>query len=211
MEMLDVFLATSPADAARLAPAQITVVWQDCPAEEVRRYLAASVRLTEMVNRRLDRLHASPAKAAIWDAATGPEYHWFGGFTEHKADKVRRTFQAIKRLLSSPRLKVVCGDMKAGNAFGMAIPILFPEQIRLGRHWRFAYAGKPLHRERVGTFVHEAAHLCGRYSLYEFRPKGRGVGPDAAHSLAMASRMRATENADNYGYYALAVVEQAAF
>jgi hypothetical protein len=208
--MLDVFLATSPADAARLAPASITVVWQGCPAEEVRRYLAAAVRLTEMVNRRLDRLHALSNKAAAWNAATGPEYHWFGDFSEHKADKVRRTFQAIQRLLASPRLTVVCGDMKAGDAFGMAVPILFPNRIWLGRHWRFAYPGKPGHPERVGTFVHEAAHLCGRYSLYEFRPQGRGVGPGPAHALAMTSRMRATENADNYGYYALDVVEKAA-
>ena len=210
--MLDVFLATSPADAKRLAPASITVVWQGCPEDEVRRHLAAAVRLTEMVNRRLDRLHAAPRKAAVWDGAVGGqptlEHKWFGSFSEHKADKVHRTFQAIQRLLSSPRLKVVCGDMKAGDAFGMAIPVLFPERIWLGRHWRFAHPGKTNHAERVGTFVHEAAHLCGRWSVYEFLP--HKAGPVPALRLA-GPGMRATENADNYGYYALDVVAQTAF
>jgi hypothetical protein len=214
--MLDVFLATSPADAARLAPASITVLWQDCPVEEVRQYLAAAVRLTEMVNRRLDRLQAAADKAAVWNANPGLEYEWFGGFSEHKFHKVRMTFQAIQRLLKSPRLKVVCGDMKAGDAFGMSLPILFPHKIWLGRVWRFAYPrgydfvypDRHDYAERVGTFVHEAAHLCGRFSLYEYKPQGSGVGPNAALLLA-ARGMRATENADNYGYYALDVVRQA--
>lgn len=209
--MLDVFLATGAADAARLAPATITVTWQGCPAEEVRRYLAASIRLTEMVIRRLDRLHASPQKAAAWGAFVSGqpslESKWFGPFSDHKLDKIRRTFHAIRHLLSSPSLKVVCGDRKAGDACGMAIPVLFPETIWLGRHWRFADARKPTHDERVGTFVHEAAHLCGRFSLYEFGPQRSGRTP----ALLLAGKgMRVTENADNYGYYALDVVEKAA-
>jgi hypothetical protein len=210
--MLDVFLATRPADSARLAPASITVTWQGCPAEEVRRYLAGAVRLTEMVVRRLDRLHASSRKSAVWGASVNAqptlEAKWFGAFSDHKFDKVRRTFHAIRNLLSSPRLKLVCDDLKAGEAFGMAIPILFPQTIWLGRHWRFAYAGKPGHDERLGTFVHEAAHLCGRYSLYEYGPQRSGRAPAL---LLAANGMRATENADNYGYYALDVVEQTAF
>ena len=211
--MLDVFLANSPADAAKLAPASITVTWQGCPAEEVRRYLAGAIRLTELVNRRLDRLHASPRKTTVWtavvDGQPGLEWKWFGAFSDHKLDKIRRTFQAIKALLSSPRLKVICDDLKAGNAYGMAIPILFPERIWLGRYWRFACPGGPYpYDERVGTFVHEAAHLCGRYSLYEYRPQT--AGPNGALLLA-GPDMRATENADNYGYYALDVVDKTAF
>jgi hypothetical protein len=214
--MLDVFLATSPAEAARLAPAKIKVNWAGCPEEEVRRYLAAAVRLTEMVNRRLDRMLAVSNKTAAWNATAGPEIKWFGSFSEHKFHKVRVTFRDIMRLLSSPRLKVTCGD-RMGDAFGVTIPVVLPHRIWLSRDWRFAYPRRhelaygDRHNsdERVGTFVHEAAHLCGRFSLYEFKPNSAGVGPDAAMKLAAASNMRATENADNYGYYALDVAKQA--
>jgi hypothetical protein len=54
--------------------------------------------------------------------------------------------------------------------------------------------------ERVQTFVHEAAHISGRICAFE----GRRYGPDAAHRLADSS-MKATRNADNYGYYAINV------
>lgn len=54
--------------------------------------------------------------------------------------------------------------------------------------------------ERVQTFVHEAAHIAGRFSSDE----GDHYGPDSAKGLADET-MRATRNADNYGYYAIHV------
>ncbi|HJQ57273.1 MAG TPA: M35 family metallo-endopeptidase [Vineibacter sp.] len=197
---VQVFLANSPADAARLAPATIISGWDDCPGERIRTYLAAAVRLSQMVNRRLDRLQAVTNKSAAWNAAGSPEDLWFGDYSDAKLNKVRRTFQGITRHLSSTRLEVTTRGWK--TYYGMAIPLI--EKIALGRAWHYPGLGPDDDAERVQTFVHEASHICGRFSAAEAKAYGRG----AAQALTRW-RMRATRNADNYGYYALDVLDLA--
>lgn len=197
---LNVFLATSRADAVRMAPATIISGWDDFPKERVRTYLAAAVRLSQMINRRLDRLQACANKAAVWNAAGSPEDLWFGDYSDAKFNKVRRTFEGITRHLSSPRLEVTCEGWK--TYYGMAIPLI--EKISLGRTWHYPGLGPDDVAERVQTFVHEASHICGRFSAAESKAYGRS----AAQALTRW-RMRATRNADNYGYYALDVLDSA--
>jgi len=202
---LKVFLNTSPAEALKLAPATIINGFDDdCPTERVRRYLAAAVRLSMMVNQRLTRLHVSPRKAAMWNDPDGPEHYWFGEYTDRKVEKACRTFEGITRHLSSRRLDITCSYRK--ELFGMAFPGL--EKIWLYRYWRLPRRGSEIDddAERVQTFVHEASHICGRTSFAELN--ARNYGRDAAHRLTKW-RMRATRNADNYGYYALDVLERA--
>lgn len=197
---LHVFLATSPADAARIAPATIISGWDDYPADRVRRYLAAAVRLSQMVNRRLDRMKALKNRAAGWNAKDSLEDLWFGDYSDAKFDKVHRTFQGIARHLSSARLEVTCKGWK--TYYGAAIPLI--EKITLGRAWHYPGLGPDDDAERIQTFVHEASHICGRFSTAE----GKGYGRAAAQALTRW-RMRATRNADNYGYYALDVLDRA--
>jgi hypothetical protein len=193
---IDALLALGALGGTRIAPASITCAWADYPEERVRMYLAAATRLSEIVNRRLDMLHASPSRRALW--SIGPEDYWFGEFSEIKIDKVRRTFRGITRHLSSPRLKVICDANR--SSYGAAHPAI--EKITLGRLWRAPNLGRDDAAERVQTFVHEASHISGRFSIDEKKTYGR----QAAHELTRW-RMRATRNADNYGYYALDVLE----
>lgn len=194
---IDSLLALGALGGRRIVPASITCAWADYPEERVRMYLAAAVRLSEIVNGRLDTLHASTSKKSLW--LIGPEEYWFGEFSEIKIDKVRRTFRGIVRHLSSPRLKVVCDANR--SSFGAAIPAI--EKITLGDLWHAPNLGRDDAAERVQTFVHEASHICGRVSADERKTYGR----QAAHDLTRW-RMRATRNADNYGYYALDVLER---
>lgn len=202
MASLDVFLSTPPAEATTIAPANI-VPYADWTADEVRRYLAAAVKLSRMVNRRLNTIHGSPRRETMWGADDGPEAYWFGAYSEGKLNKVWTTFQGIERHLSSKRLDVKCQIAKPG-IYGMAM--LAFERIWLYDAWHSPPLGSTAEcdAERVQTFVHEASHICGRFSAAE----SKGYGRDAAHGLTKY-RMRATRNADNFGYYALDVLDRA--
>lgn len=202
MASLDVFLSTPPAEASTIAPANITP-YTDWTSDEVRRYLAAAVRLARMVNHRLNRMHASSNQAQLWWHGDGPEAYWFGAYSEGKLNKIWTTFQGIERHLSSKRLDVRCQIAKPG-IYGMAM--LAFERIWLYDAWHSPPLGTQDERdaERVQTFVHEASHICGRFSAAE----SKGYGRDAAHGLTKY-RMRATRNADNFGYYALDVLDRA--
>jgi hypothetical protein len=50
----------------------------------------------------------------------------------------------------------------------------------------------------VQTFIHEASHIAGRISLTE----KHDYGETASHALS-GRKMKATRNADSFGYYAL--------
>lgn len=197
--VLNGFLSISPAEASRLAPATIRP-FAGWTTEEVRKYLAAAVRTSEMVSQRLNLLHAlKDRQEAWWNAADSPEQYWFGDFSVGKVNKLWWTFQVITRKLSSRRLDVICNAGK--NLWGMAIPVL--DNIVLGKVWLNAGSGTYGDAERVVTLVHEAAHLAGRFTLAE----GKKVGRNAAHGLTLWP-MRATRNAENYGYYALEVLNK---
>lgn len=196
-------LAISAPWAAQLAPARIISGWEDCTSDDVRRYLAAAVKLSQMVNLRLARLQASAHRQGVWNQVTGLECQWFGLYTPAKFDKVRRTFEGIARHLSSRHLNVICGGKSL--AYGQAVP--FIEKIHLFRAWHYPPAGVDPDAERVQAFIHEASHICGRVSFAELN--GSGYGRVGAQSLT-AWPMRATRNADNYGYYAIDVFERAA-
>lgn len=193
------FLAISAADARRLAPAAITP-FSAWTADDVRTYLAAAVRVSDIVSRRLNLMHAlKDRNEAWWNVKDSPEQYWFGAFSQGKVAKLWWTFQLIARHLASPGLKVVCDASK--SVYGMASPLI--EKIWLGTAWQNPPSDVDADLERVQTFVHEAAHIAGRFSLAE----GKNYGEAAAHALARY-RMRATRNADNYGYYALDVAER---
>lgn len=189
---LNALLAISPADAERLAPAVIRPFpgWK---SEEIRRYLAAAVRASRLVNTRHALLDAKGREAA-WDAPGSIELRWFGVFSRHKARKVRATFEGITQHLSSWRLDVVGDPHK--TSYASALPVI--RKITLGQRWVTPPAHVDADGERVQTFVHEASHICGRFSADE----ANGYGAADAQALA-GDGMRATRNADNYGYYAI--------
>ncbi len=184
-------------------PASITgcATWPEFSEGRVRRYAATALYVvTDHVNRRFDDLFARDLEGR-WNDPMSPERYWFGAFGRLKADKVRRTFQGIARHLSNPDLKIVCDD--GLSSYARALPGI--QRITLGRSWRTPEAGVDPDGERVQTFVHEAAHICGRTSgLAEANFYGRS----GAHTLTRW-RMRATRNADNYGYYAVDLVDWA--
>ena len=94
-------------------------------------------------------------------------------------------------------LFTVIGDT-GETAYARSLPGI--RKIHLGMRWVTPVEptlGGP-DPERVQTFVHEAAHISGRWSTDE----RNHYGPRAARLLA-GPGMRATRNADNYGYYAI--------
>lgn len=189
---LTALLAISPAEAERLAPAAIRP-FPDWKPEAIRRYLAAAVRASRIVNARHALLEAEGCETA-WNAPGSIELKWFGAHSRHKARKVRATFEGITQHLSSWLLNVV-GDPDK-TSYASALPVI--RKITLGRRWATPPAHVHPDSERVQTFVHEASHICGRFSADE----ANGYGPGDAQGLA-GDGMRATRNADNYGYYAI--------
>ncbi|WP_178133656.1 M35 family metallo-endopeptidase [Vineibacter terrae] len=195
--MFDIMMLLGSLQPQKTIPARITCAWAAFPDERVRGYMATALHIVERVNLRLGNLLAAADAEARWNAPEAPEQFWFGSFSRIKAAKVQRTFRGIPRHLASPQLKVVC-DAGFGS-YGEARPGIL--RIRLGHLWHDPDVPEK-DAERVQTFVHEAAHICGRFSIAE----GSFYGRDDAHSLTRW-RMRATRNADNYGYYAIDAID----
>ena len=193
---VNALLTISAAEARRLTPATISVSWPGFTADDVRRYLAAAFRLSHTVNRRLGELNTSSHPEVVWDAFGSPELTWFGSFSDRKLQKVCRTFLGIERHLTSPGLKVICTNAKGYSGF--TIP--FIETIRLGTWWQSPGQGVNDDSYRILTLVHEASHVCGRFSFEHY-------GFELAHGLAQWP-MRATRNADNYAFYAMHVLDR---
>ncbi len=199
--MFDLFLATDEASAKMIAPASIIpfpkgVHGRSQTDPYIRQRLAAAVRAARFVELRLSALSAKSDVNLLWNSSGQLEKKWFGDYSEAKFRKVLSTFSEIVRRLQDPRLKVVSDAKKSGYA--SALPGI--RKIELGMLWVTPVPpilGGSDH-ERVQTFVHEAAHMAGRFSVSE----STHYGPDAAQTLADAG-MRATRNADNYGYYAI--------
>ena len=203
LSMLDRFLQTDAASAKMYAPAAIepfpdTVASPYRTEDRIRQRVAAAARVARFAHLRLSALKGKPDVKLRWNDLQQPERTWFGDYSDMKFRKVWSTFAEIAVYLSDPRLKVMGDAKKAGYA--SALPAI--RKIHLGMLW--IAPGEPTlggpDPERVQTFVHEAAHIAGRFSAAE----RNHYGPKAAQELADAS-MRATRNADNYGYYAIQV------
>lgn len=178
-------------------PATISSDWKDFPSPVIRAYAAAGLCVAAHAADRLTKVQAASDREALWNL--GPEYGWFGDYAPYKAKKVHGTFLEIVRILAGHRLRIN-GDNDF-SSYGDALPAI--QRIKLGRLWhrpRPADGLQPDH-ERVQTFVHEAAHIAGRFSADE----GNFYGPRATRKLA-PKRLRPTRHADSYGYYALEVV-----
>ena len=195
--MFDILQVMGRPEPEKKVPASITccTTWPEFSEGRVRRYAATALyTVTDHVKPRLANLFARDLEGR-WNDPMSPERYWFGMFSRLKADKVRRTFDGIARHLANPNLKIVCDD--TFDSYGSASPGVL--RIKVGRDWRTPATNVHADGERVQTFVHEAAHICGRTSgLAENNFYGRS----GAHTLTRW-RMRATRNADNYGYYAI--------
>jgi hypothetical protein len=201
--MFDILQVMGRPEPEKRVPAHITCCarWPEVSEGRVRRYAATALYVTEHANRRFNDLFSRDLEGR-WDDPMSPERYWFGAFSRLKADKVRRTFQGIARHLSNPDLKIICDDGLV-DSYAKAMPGI--PRITLGTLWRTPERDVDPDAERVQTFVHEAAHICGRTSgLAESNFYGRA----GAHILTRW-RMRATRNADNYGYYAVDLVDWA--
>lgn len=197
---LSVFLTNDIAGARSIAPAKIDP-FPDWSEDSIRLYLAAAVRLSTMVQRRLNRLHSANGPETMWNVDDSPEQYWFGPYSSNKMGKLWSTFNSIVRRLGSKQLHIVCNSSK--RFYGMASPGI--SRITLGSVWDSPNQGTEDDAERVQTFIHEAAHISGRGVLNE----GKLYGREAAHGLTSSHRMKATRNADNYGYYALDILVNA--
>jgi hypothetical protein len=192
----DACMAQSRVAPETRIPATISSDWKDFPSPVIRQYAAAGLCVASYAARRLTRVLATSSQEANWNG--GPEYGWFGDYSPRKAKKVHGTFLEIVQILARPRLRIY-GDNDF-SSYGDALPSI--NRIKLGRDWRTPLPEKPLlpDHERVQTFVHEAAHIAGRFSGDE----GDFYGPKASRKLAKL-RMRPTRHADCYGYYSLEV------
>ena len=177
-------------------PATIASVWTDFPSPVIRQYAAAGLCVATHAARRLTLVLGTSSRETNWNR--GPEYGWFGDYTPYKAKKVHGTFLEIVQILSHSRLRIETDNSL--SSYGDALPSI--RRIKLGTDWRspLPSAGLLPDHERVQTFVHEAAHIAGRFSGDE----GDFYGPKASRKLAQ-KRLRATRHADSYGYYSLEV------
>jgi hypothetical protein len=179
------------ASARSLAPAEIEP-FDGWTADQIRLRLAAAVRIAKVVQQRLNRLRGAANPQTIW-ITDGPEQWWFGDYSAGKVGKIGHTFNVVYQTLGHRSLKVVCkGEKPFYGLAGVAI-----KRIVLGALWKSNNA--PV-SERVQTFIHEASHIAGRVTLTE----KHDYGQEASHALA-GRKMKATRNADNFGYYALHV------
>lgn len=203
LSMLERFLMTDTASAMSYAPALIepfphSVASSYRTEEKIRQRLAAAVRAARMAHLRLSAMGSKSDLQLRWNDANEAERIWFGDFSQMKYRKVLSTFAEIAVYLADRRLKVIGDTQETGYA--RALPSI--RKIHLGMAWitpgKLTLGGPD--PERVQTFVHEAAHIAGRFSSDE----GDHYGPDSAKELADET-MRATRNADNYGYYAIHV------
>lgn len=189
--------------AARIAPAEIT----DCEERSelfVRVNLAKAVQCTLKARYRLASVAArtsDAARQALWNA--GPEKTWFDAYSAQKLNKLQETFERIGEILTSPKLKVVC-DPNFGK-YANSHPGI--RRIRLGRLWLDL---DPEERgERVQTFIHEAAHIAGRFVGNENPWYGRDGAKTMAAKMELRQRpMMVTRSAENHGYYAIDVAAE---
>lgn len=179
-------------------PATISSDWQDFPSPLIRVYAATGLCVASHTTHHLTSLLAPPNRETRWNHPDSPESRWFGEFSAYKANKVHSTFLSIVGILSRRRLRIDGDD--ALKSYGRALPGIY--KITLGEAWRTPSAsnGMTSDHERVQTFIHEAAHIAGRVSSAE----SNNYGPLDSRLLTLW-RMRATRNADSYGYYALEV------
>jgi hypothetical protein len=200
--LLNQFLRTDAASARMLVPAEIEPYVGSFPEkfktdEYIRQRVAAAVRVAQYTQLRLATMAAKADCETIWNDAS-LERWWFGRYSPQKLEKVLGTFVKIVEHLRDPRLRIICKSHKGG--YGNASPGI--RKIAIGTAWIYPEANvyPSADGERVQTFVHEAAHISGRVIAVE----GNHYGRTAAHGLAN-NGMRATRNADNYGYYAIDV------
>jgi hypothetical protein len=193
------YLPPDDLSAKLLAPGKI-VPFPHISEPYIRRRLAAAVRVARYVHLGLSAIAAKSNREEHWNGSPGEwglGAYWFGEYTERKFEKVISTFADIQWILADSRLDVIAKPRKSG--YGSALPGI--RRIKIGMAWvspNFTDAMEA-EAERVQTFVHEAAHIAGRVVADEnnhyTRPK--------SHALALADSMKATRNADNYGYFAI--------
>jgi hypothetical protein len=191
----------SPAYAAAIAPAKIIT----CPGvteEEVRELLAKGLEVARLVEPRLvrfDQAADDARRADIWN--TGPEGYWFAAYDRLKLFSLRRVFARIPDILSSKRLDIICHHVP-GFSYGDADPGIW--KINLGMDWVNDSGDR---EERIQTFVHEAAHIVGRWVVNEDPWYGREDAHNMAHIRRPGRCRMAMRSADNIGYYAIDIAE----
>ena len=195
------FLMIDEESAKFLAPATITpfgstVSLPHRNVSYVRQRLAAAVRVAQFTHLRLAAMASKPDRENLWNSSKYLEPWWFGKYSDEKLQKVLSTLGQIVTHLRDARLKIICNENKSG--YGSASPAV--RKIVIGMAWVHPATGSNPSddAERVQTFVHESAHISGRVIGQERKHYGRVE----AHKLANDG-MRATRNADNYGYYAI--------
>ncbi len=187
--------------AAAIAPAKIIA----CPGvteEEVRELLAKGLEVARCVEPRLARFDQAideAHRAELWN--TGLEGYWFAAYSRMKLFSLRRVFARIPDILSSRRLDIICHHLP-GFSYGDADPGIW--KINLGMGWVNDAGDR---EERIQTFVHEAAHIAGRWVVDEDPWYGRDKAHSMAHIHRPGRRRMAMRSADNIGYYAIDIAE----
>jgi len=117
---------------------------------------------------------------------------WFGGYTASRYESVLSTFEKTAAAIESGNININCGCSESYYAY------VYPNNpyniYVCATYWRSSRTGV---NSRAGTIVHELSHfnVVGRTDDHAY-----GVG--AATSLALTDPNRATDNADNYEYFA---------
>ena len=150
-----------------------------------------------MAQVRLDTLASQSEASRLSKWETGPEQEWFFEYSDRKFRKLQREFGQITTILSSSKLKVICNPKLTDH--GQASVGI--RKIFLGSAW--VVLSDRYRHEKIGTFIHEAAHIAGQTATPEWYEQSRARYM-AAYTFPRP--MRVTRNASNYEFYALDIV-----